>query len=76
MIDGGYDSGYRACPCFWGSDPGSLVSRLATIVPSFTGLQVLDAGCGEGKNAIFLAGKGAWLRPTTSHESRSSMLRT
>ncbi len=59
MIDGGYDSGYRACPCFWGSDPGSLVSRLATIIPSFTGLQVLDAGCGEGKNAIFLAGKGA-----------------
>ena len=59
MIDGGYDSGYRACPCFWGSDPGSLVARLAEIIPSFEGFQVLDAGCGEGKNAFFLAAKGA-----------------
>jgi 2-polyprenyl-3-methyl-5-hydroxy-6-metoxy-1,4-benzoquinol methylase len=59
MIDGGYDSGYRVCPCFWGSAPGSLVARLAEIIPCFKGLQVLDAGCGEGKNALFLAGKGA-----------------
>lgn len=62
MIDGGYDSGYRVCPCFWGSDPGSLVARLAEIIPCFKGLQVLDAGCGEGKNALFLAGKGAVVR--------------
>jgi cyclopropane fatty-acyl-phospholipid synthase-like methyltransferase len=59
MIDGGYDSGYRVCPCFWGSDPGSLIARLTEIIPCFKGLQVLDAGCGEGKNALFLAGKGA-----------------
>jgi SAM-dependent methyltransferase len=59
MIDGGYDSGYSVCPCFWGSEPGSLVARLPEIIPSFKGLQVLDAGCGEGKNALFLAGKGA-----------------
>src|SRR5579863_143774 len=59
MIDGGYDSGYSACPCFWGSEPGSLVSKLADLIPVFKGLRVLDAGCGEGKNALFLASKGA-----------------
>jgi len=59
MIDGGYDCGYRVCPCFWGSAPGSLVARLAEIIPCFKGLRVLDAGCGEGKNALFLADKGA-----------------
>jgi SAM-dependent methyltransferase len=59
MIDGGYDSGYKACPSFWGSRPGSLVTRLAEIIPSFKELQILDAGCGEGKNALFLANKGA-----------------
>jgi 2-polyprenyl-3-methyl-5-hydroxy-6-metoxy-1,4-benzoquinol methylase len=59
MTDGGYDAGYRACPCFWGSEPGSLITRLATVIPSFVGLRVLDAGCGEGKNALFLANKGA-----------------
>lgn len=59
MIKGGYDSGYSVCPCFWGSEPGSLVSKLTDIVPTFEGLRVLDAGCGEGKNAFFLASKGA-----------------
>ena len=59
MTDGGYDSGYKGCPCFWGSDPGSLVAKLAEIIPTFKGLRVLDAGCGEGKNAFFLASKGA-----------------
>jgi len=59
MIDGGYDSGYRVCPCFWGSAPGSLVARLEEIIPCFKGLHVLDAGCGEGKNALYLADRGA-----------------
>jgi tellurite methyltransferase len=58
-MDGGYDIGYKACPCFWGSNPGSLVQTLETLVPTFSGMSVLDAGCGEGKNAIFLASKGA-----------------
>jgi tellurite methyltransferase len=59
MIDGGYDTGYRECPCFWGSEPGSLIEKLAEIVPSFKNFSVLDAGCGEGKNSFFLADKGA-----------------
>jgi cyclopropane fatty-acyl-phospholipid synthase-like methyltransferase len=59
MKDGGYDAGYQACACFWGTEPSSLVRKLAALLPSFNGLYVLDAGCGEGKNALFLARQGA-----------------
>jgi 2-polyprenyl-3-methyl-5-hydroxy-6-metoxy-1,4-benzoquinol methylase len=58
-MDGGYDEGYKVCPCFWGTEPGSLMQVLASIITDFSGLTVLDAGCGEGKNAAFLAQKGA-----------------
>ena len=62
MIDlkrsGGYEAEYIACDCFWGLEPGSYVRRLVGLVPSFARLRVLDAGCGEGKNAAFLAKMG------------------
>jgi tellurite methyltransferase len=58
-MNGGYDEGYRSCPCFWGREPGSLVRELASEVASFSGMRVLDAGCGEGKNAAFFAQQGA-----------------
>jgi tellurite methyltransferase len=58
-MNGGYDSGYTACPCFWGRSPGSLVRVLEEYVADFTGLDVLDAGCGEGKNAAFLSERRA-----------------
>jgi tellurite methyltransferase len=58
-MSGGYDDGYRKCPCFWGTEPGSFVRLLGDYISSFAGLAVLDAGCGEGKNAAFLAAAGA-----------------
>lgn len=57
-MDGGYDEGYRACPCFWGDKPGSLVAQLLA-QHSFAGKRVLDLGCGEGKNAAAFARAGA-----------------
>lgn len=57
-MDGGYDEGYYACPCFWGHSPGSLVVKLLT-KHDVAGWQVLDLGCGEGKNAAALARAGA-----------------
>src|SRR5258708_2028403 len=57
-----YDAGYAACPCFWGREPSSLVGALRKTVRSFIGLQVLDAGCGEGKNTAFFARHGASVR--------------
>lgn len=61
-MDGGYDDGYKTCPCFWGREPGSLVQRLMKYLPTVTGLSVLDVGCGEGKNSVFLAQHGAVVR--------------
>lgn len=58
-MNGGYDDGYKACPCFWGREPGSYVKLLTKYVPSMLNLKALDAGCGEGKNAAFLAESGA-----------------
>lgn len=56
---GGYDIGYASVPCFWGAEPGSLVRRGVELLGGVQGKKVLDAGCGEGKNAAFLAGQGA-----------------
>jgi SAM-dependent methyltransferase len=58
-MSGGYDDGYRGCPCFWGNEPGSLVRVLCDQIGSVRGFAILDAGCGEGKNAAFLAAGGA-----------------
>jgi len=58
MKDGGYDIGYKTCQSFWGDTPGSLVVKLDGIVKNYNGLKVLDLGCGEAKNSIYLAKKG------------------
>ena len=61
-MNGGYDDGYEICPCFWGKEPGSLVKKLSLYINDFSGLNILDAGCGEGKNAIHFMRKGATVR--------------
>lgn len=61
-MDGGYDIGYKSCPCFWGKEPGSMVKHLIRHIGNLSGLCVLDAGCGEGKNAAYLADGGALVR--------------
>jgi ubiquinone/menaquinone biosynthesis C-methylase UbiE len=62
VAKGGYDDGYKSCSCFWGREPGSLIRKLEEVMPSFEGALILDAGCGEGKNAAYLAGRGAIVR--------------
>jgi ubiquinone/menaquinone biosynthesis C-methylase UbiE len=59
MKNGGYEDGYRHCSCFWGTEPGSLIKKLAESIGTFDNLNVLDVGCGEGKNAAYLASHGA-----------------
>lgn len=55
---GGYEEGYRGAPCLWGTEPGSLVMALIGRA-AVAGRTVADLGAGEGKNAYFLAGRGA-----------------
>jgi tellurite methyltransferase len=57
--EGGYDDGYSCCPCFWGNLPGSLIREFLAKTPSLIGRNVLDLGCGEGKNANAFALVGA-----------------
>jgi tellurite methyltransferase len=59
LLHNGYEAGYLACPCFWGKEPSRLVRQLVENLGGVSGLSVLDAGCGEGKNAAFLATRGA-----------------
>jgi SAM-dependent methyltransferase len=44
---------------FGAPNPGALCGYLVTTFHRSLGLAVLDAGCGEGKNAAFLAAAGA-----------------
>jgi tellurite methyltransferase len=59
QLSGGYEDGYSCCSCFWGRSAGSLVSKFLSATRSVKGLQALDLGCGEGKNAYALARAGA-----------------
>lgn len=55
---GGYEDGYNNSPSFWEKEPGSLVRSLVSRA-SVANRRVLDAGAGEGKNAYYLAERGA-----------------
>jgi 2-polyprenyl-3-methyl-5-hydroxy-6-metoxy-1,4-benzoquinol methylase len=55
---GGCDNRYRAASCVWGVDPDPVLDDLAAKMP-LDGARVLDAGCGEGRHAAFLARQGA-----------------
>lgn len=57
--NGGYEDGYKSCPCFWGGSPGSLIKAFLKEPSSCEGLSVLVLGCGEGKNAAAFASAGA-----------------
>ena len=62
-MSGGYRDRYRSCGCVWGEKQGSLVTRLVDSIESsgenLNGRVILDAGCGEGKNAVYLKCRGA-----------------
>ena len=55
---GGCAARYAAHECVWGRAPDRLVVELAERF-DLRGASILDAGCGEGRNAAFLASEGA-----------------
>ena len=55
-------------PNFWGQQATSLVRDLCA-TRSVAGLRVLDVGCGEGRNAAYLAGHGAEVRAVDFSEA-------
>ncbi|MBA2574020.1 MAG: class I SAM-dependent methyltransferase [Nocardioidaceae bacterium] len=55
MDANGWDERYREVDMAWGSDPNQFVRRLCERLPVG---QALDLGCGEGRNALWLARVG------------------
>ena len=53
-----YDKRYNAEGYYWGLAPNHLCYEIMRIKPPTKSYKVLDIGCGEGKDAVFLARNG------------------
>lgn len=52
-----YEKRYAGAEYYWGTEPGAFCDELIALKP-VPGARVLDIGCGEGKDAVYLAQKG------------------
>lgn len=50
-----YDSRYKNSEFYWGLRPNTLCYDVMKIMPPIKPYRVLDIGCGEGKDSVFLA---------------------
>lgn len=50
-----YDSRYSSDEYYWGLVPNRICYDIMKIIPPIKPYRVLDMGCGEGKDAVFLA---------------------
>lgn len=59
-VNNPYDSRYSGKEYYWGTKPSTLCDRLIEIVkPSLEAVpRLIDLGCGEGRNAVYLARHG------------------
>ncbi|WP_277935279.1 methyltransferase domain-containing protein [Parablautia muri] len=53
-----YDKRYDTADYYWGITPNNLCYEIMKLRPPIKPLKVLDIGCGEGKDAVFLARNG------------------
>lgn len=53
-----YDSHYAGKEYYWGAEPNRLLYEIMQRKPPIKPYKVLDIGCGEGKDAVFLAKNG------------------
>jgi len=50
-----YEDVYKQDEYFWGVQPSNMCLKILEFIPPVRPLKVLDIGCGEGKDAVFLA---------------------
>ena len=53
-----YETWYEGDTYYWGLEPGDFLDELIDLCPPAPDKKVLDIGCGEGKDAVYMAGKG------------------
>ena len=53
-----YEKLYQSEEYFWGTEPADFLDKLAALKPAGAGVSVLDIGCGEGKDAVYMAQLG------------------
>ena len=53
-----YDKRYKTDGYYWGLTPNNLCYEIMRLKPPTKPYKVLDIGCGEGKDAVFLARNG------------------
>ena len=53
-----YEKLYECDSYYWGTEPADFLEKLITLRPARPGMAVLDIGCGEGKDAVYMAQRG------------------
>ena len=53
-----YEKWYEGDDYYWGVEPGSFLDDLIRLCPPSADKKVLDIGCGEGKDVVYMAQKG------------------
>ena len=53
-----YEKWYEGDEYYWGLDPGDFLDELIRLCPPSEDKKVLDIGCGEVKDAVYMAEKG------------------
>ena len=53
-----YEKWYECDGYYWGTQPADFLDELISLCPPAKDKKVLDIGCGEGKDAVFMAEKG------------------
>ena len=53
-----YEKWYEGDGYYWGTEPADFCDELMRLCPPSEGKKVLDIGCGEGKDAVYMAAKG------------------